>query len=190
MTLMRRPLICFGVLLCVVLGVVGSGPQAAAQAAKGSGAAGEQQSAQTPARDASAPPNARQPLTLSDQVIRDILEPLRTGMETQNMQMVLGVFDKKELEGYSDLQGQLRAFFHQYDEVNFRYQIMQVRAEAGRGSATADIQMDALPYEATQVPARRSAQMRFQLKLDANGWKISGFSPADFFNLGFQQPAR
>jgi hypothetical protein len=32
-----------------------------------------------------------------------------------------------------------------------------------------------------QVPVRRSVQMRFQLKLEPKGWKVTGFSPADFF---------
>ena len=184
MNLMRRPLIRFGLLWFLVSGVGFRALPAVGQATA------QQPSDPTPSSDSERNAPAEQGLSLSDRVIRDVLEPLRIGMETQNIQMVLSIFDKKELSGYADLQGQLRAFLHQYDEVRFRYQIMQVTADEERGSATADVQMDALPYEPTSVPARRSAQMRFQLKLVAKTWKVGGFSPADFFSLGFQQPAR
>ena len=186
MILMRRPLICFGLLWILAFWPAFAALPAACQDA-----------AQPPSGQAAGTASvgdkaasAEQRLTLSDQLIRDVLEPLRRGMETQNITMVLAIFDNKELDSYADLQGQLRAFLHQYSEVRFRYQIMQVTAEAGRGSATADVQMDAIPYESTVVPARRSAQMRFQLKLVGKVWKVSGFSPADFFSVGFQQPAR
>jgi hypothetical protein len=125
-----------------------------------------------------------QPLTLSDQVIQQVLEPLRAGMETQDVSQVLSVFDRQEMSSYGDLQGQLRAFFHMYDEVHFRYQLLQATADGDHGSATAEIDMDALPYEPTQTPARRSVQMRFQLKQSPKGWKIVGFTPADFFSVG------
>jgi len=130
-------------------------------------------------------PPADQVLSLSDQVIQQILEPLQTGMQTQNIQLVLSLFDKKELNSYSDLQGQLLAFFQQFDEVNFRYRLLQVTADKGHGSATADMEMDALPYGSTQVPVRRSVQMRLQLKLGPKGWKIAGFTPGDFFNVEY-----
>ncbi|HUK74020.1 MAG TPA: hypothetical protein VLV47_00930 [Candidatus Bathyarchaeia archaeon] len=124
--------------------------------------------------------------TVSDQVIQQVLEPLRLGMHTQNIQLVLSVFDKKELDSYSNLQGQLRAFFQQFSEVNLRYQLLQVTAENGRGSATVEMQMDALPYEPTEIAARRSVQMRLQLMLGPKAWKIAGFTPADFFDVNYR----
>jgi hypothetical protein len=130
-----------------------------------------------------APPQA---LTLSDEVAKQVLEPLQTGLQDQNIQMVLSVFDKKELDSYSDLQGQLQAFYQVFDEVNFRYQLLQVSADKGRGSATVDMQMDALPYEPSHIPERRSVQMRLQLKLGPKGWKIAGFTPSDFFNVDYR----
>ncbi len=130
-------------------------------------------------------PPADQGLSVSDEVIQQVLEPLRTGMQTHNIQLVLSVFDKKELDGYSNLEGQLRAFYEHFSEVNLRYQLLQVAAENGRGSATVEMQMDALPYEPTHISVRRSVQMRLQLKLGAKGWKIAGFTPSDFFNVEY-----
>jgi hypothetical protein len=139
-----------------------------------------------PESDAPSPADD-QTQSLGDQVIQDVLEPLRTGMETQDIQQVLSVFDRQELSGYSDLQAQLRAFFRQFAEVRLRYQILQVTADSDHGSATAELDMDALPYDVTQTPARRSVQMRFRLKLEAKAWKVVSFTPSDFFNLGFNR---
>ncbi len=136
-----------------------------------------------------ASPPADSGLSVSDQVIQDVLEPLRVGMETQNVSQVLSVFDKRELAGYRNLPSQLRAFFQQYDEVRFRYQILQAAADKDHASTTAEIDMDALPYQATQVPARRSVQMRFQLKLEPKGWKVVSFIPADFFAVDLNPAA-
>ena len=79
---------------------------------------------------------------MGEQVSRDVLEPMRIGMVAQNVHKVLSVFDQKELNSYSDLQGQLNAFFRLYAEVRFRYQLLQVEADKDSGTATADIAMD------------------------------------------------
>jgi hypothetical protein len=122
-------------------------------------------------------------LGLSDQIVQDVLEPLRTGVETQNIKQILSIFDKHEFSGYGDLEQQLHAFYRQYEQVNFRYQILQAAIEKDHASATAEIDMDAMPYGGAEVPARRSVQMRFQLKQEGDSWKLVGFSPVNFFSL-------
>lgn len=156
MNWMREPLLCFALLACLVT------------------AAGAQQT-----------PPAHPAPSIGDEVIQQVLEPLRTGLTTQNIQQILSVFDKQELDSYSDLEGQLGAFFQQFEKVNFRYQLLQVTADDNRGSATVDMDMDALPYGVTQVATRRSVQMRLRLKLGPKGWKIAGFTPGDFFNVEY-----
>jgi hypothetical protein len=154
-------------------------------------AAQQQSSSQesSPAPDAQGSNNAEGP-TLGEQVSKDVLEPLRIGIEAQNMQKALSVFDQKELNSYAELQGQLNAFFHLYAETRFRYQLLQVEADKDRGSATAEVEMDALPYQEMQVPVRRSVQMRLQLKLGPKGWKVTGFSPSGFFGPEFDQAVK
>lgn len=178
---MRRSIITNGLFICLILGGYLI-PNAACQTA----ADKQQPDAQSDTRDSKAQNGAdAQPLTVSDEVIREVLEPLRQGMVTQNLQMVMSVFDQKEFSDYSDLEGELRAFFEQTSEVRFRYQILQVAANKNRGSLTADMEMDTLPYEFTTLPTRRSVQMRFQLALEAKGWKVTAFTPSDFFNVDF-----
>lgn len=130
----------------------------------------------------------QQPLTLNDQIAQQVLDPLRRGMEAQNLQLVLSIFDQQQLDSSADLPGQLRAFFQQYAEVHFRYQLLQVQAMAdtNRASATVELQMDALPYQPSQIPWRRTTQMRFQLQREAKGWKVIEFSPSDFLTLDYR----
>lgn len=147
------------------------------------------QQQQPPANAAPASDSARQSppvddaLSLSDQIIQDVLEPLRTGMETQNIKQVMSIFDRAEMSHYGDLEQQVHAFLRQYEEVHFRYQILQATAQNDHASATAELDMDAMPYQVSMIPARRSVQMRFQLKLEPKGWRVVGFSPSDFFSL-------
>ena len=183
MDLMRKTVVCF----CLIVACAPGAGSAYACSTPELLPNGPQQSEQKQPDSAGSGASSDKGLSLSDQVIQDILEPMRTGMVTQNVQMVLSIFDKKELDNYSDLQGQLGAFFQTYDEVRFRYQILQVTAEEGAGSMTAMLEMDALPYGANQVPARRSAQMRFQIKLKNGKWKVSGFRPSDFFSMGYNR---
>ncbi len=145
-----------------------------------------------PAAAQTQPPSAQTPgpadssddkLSLSDQVVQDVLEPMRAGIETQNIKQVMSVFDKNEMSGWDDLQQQLHAFYRVYQQVNFRYQILQATAKEDHATATAEIDMDALPYQASLIAARRSVQARFQLKLESKGWRVVGFSPADLFSM-------
>jgi hypothetical protein len=129
-------------------------------------------------------------LSLSDQIIQDVLEPLRAGVETQNIRQMLAVFDKREVSDYGDLEQQLHAFFRQYNEVRFRYQLLQAAsqqdaADGDHATVSAEFDMDAMPYDVSSVPSRRSAQMHLSLKREAKGWKVTAFSPADFFNVDY-----
>ncbi len=149
-------------------------------------AASQKQSGTTPAVQ-NAP--ADEQLSLSDQLIQDVLEPLRTGMETQNIRQILSAFDKHEMPGYGDLEQQLHAFFRQYEEIRFRYQLLQAAVEdtpdKDLATATAEIDMDAMPFSPTQIAIRRSVQMHFKLKHESKGWKVTAFTPSDFFNVDY-----
>lgn len=179
--------LCSQVLLFILLGpvcnILHASPQSAnaphqAPPAKGSATTPAAQDA--PADDTD---------SLSDAIIQDVLDPVRTGMETQNIRQVLSAFDKKDMSGYSDFEQQLHAFFRQFDQVRFRYQILQAAvedtADQDRATATAEIDMDAMPFSVTQMAVRRSVQMHFRLKRGSKGWKVLSFTPADFFDVDY-----
>ena len=143
---------------------------------------------QMAAQDKQAPPeqdesntSALQPLTLTEQVVRDVLEPLQRGIEEHSAAQVLAVFDEQDTPDYARLRDQMRAFFSQNASVRFRYKLLQVTAEKDSGFAIAEVDMAATPADETQLAVQRSTQMRFHIKLGPKGWKLVGFKPADFF---------
>jgi hypothetical protein len=136
---------------------------------------------QNPPSEQEPPSSAPQPLTLTEQVIQDVLEPLQRGIEEHNPAQVLAVFDPQETPDYARFRDQMRAFFSQYETVRFRYKVLQVTSEKNHGSAIAEVDMAATPMDQTKMAVQRSTQMSFQLKLGAKGWKLVGFKPSDFF---------
>jgi hypothetical protein len=138
----------------------------------------QQSSTSEPARpDAS----SQQPLDLTEQVIHDVLEPLQAGMTGHSLRQVLATLDREDMPGYAQVRDQLAAFFRQYEAVRFRYKVLQVTADKDHGFAMAEVDLEAQSVDRNQVPAQRSTQMRFQIKLGPKGWKIVGFQPSDFF---------
>jgi hypothetical protein len=134
-----------------------------------------------PAEPALPPAPNEEKLDLSDQVIRDVFTPLQEGMQGHNLDQVLATFDDQQMPDYAVVRDQLRAFFDQYDAIRFRYQLLQVTSDKSGASAVAEIQIEATPADESQMTARREAQMRFRLARVSKGWKVAGFSPADFF---------
>jgi hypothetical protein len=140
------------------------------------------QAQQPPAAEQEPPePSSPQPLTVTEQVIQDVLEPLQRGIEEHSPAQVLAVFDPQETPDFARLRDQMRAFFSQHEAVRFRYKVLQVTSEKDHGSAIAEVDMAATPADETKMAVMRSTQMSFQLKLGDKGWKLVGFKPSDFF---------
>lgn len=140
------------------------------------------QSQQTPAPEQDEPnASGQEPLTVTEQVIRDVLQPLQRGVEEHNLAQVLAVFDPQETPAYPQLRDQLRAFLAQHEPVRFRYKVLQVTSDKDHAIAVAEIDMAATPADETQLTVQRTTQMRFQMKLGTKGWKLVAFKPSDFF---------
>jgi hypothetical protein len=154
--------------LLLILACLGTGPLAG-------------KSQQQPSAEPEPPPSAPQPLTISEQIIRDVLEPLQRGIEEHNRKQVLAVFDAQATPDYARVRDQFTAFFNQYEMIRFRYKLLQVTSEKDTASAVAEVDMAGTPVDETKMAVQRSTQMSFQLKLGDKGWKLVGFKPADFF---------
>lgn len=180
--------LCSQVLLFILLGSVCNLLHASPQSENAQDQSPPAKGSTTTAPAQAAPADDKD--SLSDAILQNVLEPIRAGMETQNIRQVLSAFDKKEMSGYSDLEQQLHAFFRQFEEVRFRYQILQAAvedtADQDRATATAEMDMDAMPFSVTQMAVRRSVQMHFQLKHEAKGWEVLSFTPADFFDVDYR----
>ena len=122
-----------------------------------------------------------QPIDLSGEVVRDVLDHLQRGIETHDIDHVLDIFDRQNMKDFAQFQDQMVAFFRRYDSVRFRYQLLQVMSGKDGSYAIADIDMDADPSDMLPTPQRRSTQMRFQMERTPKGWKVVALKPADFF---------
>ena len=118
---------------------------------------------------------------LSDEVIEDVLSDFQRGFETHNLNKVLSVFDAAAMPGFAQFRDKMDAYFRLHESFNLRYQLLQVTADNGLGTAIADIEMDDDPLDTLPTPKRRSTQMRFQIKRTAKGWRIVGLGPMEFF---------
>ncbi len=134
------------------------------------------ETAQTPSQAA-----APQTLDLEDLIVRDVLEPLRDGIQTQNPRQVLSVFDAEAIPEFPRLRDQIKAFLDSYAVLQFRYNILQASSEDDKAAVICEADLDATPRDPGQVPMRRSTQLRLQLKQTPKGWRISAFTPGDFF---------
>ena len=107
---------------------------------------------------------------------------MQQGMEGHNLTQVLATFDDDKMPDYAHVRDHLRALFDQYDSIRFRYQLLQVTSDKTGASAVAEIDMEATPADESQFGLQRGTQMRFRLVRGPKGWKLAGFSPADFFD--------
>ena len=141
----------------------------AAQEAAPAGASAQQQ-----------PPTSA-PLDLSDEVVRDVFVEFQRSVESSNLDHLLDTFDADATPDYPQVRDQFAAFFRLHDNINFRYQLLQVTADKDVAFATADVEMDAIPADILPTEQRRSAQMRFQMKRTSKGWRLIGLKPMGFF---------
>ena len=153
-----------------------------ASPAKAQTAPGSQQEQATPNNTPSHSGSSDQASDFSEQIIREVLGKLHDGMQAHNLEEILSVFDPQITPNFPELRDQMRAFLTQYDGIEFRYKLLQVSSEKENGYATCDIDLDAVATDDSQMPIRRSVQMRFQLRRGAKEWKVVGFKPADFFS--------
>ncbi|HZD33389.1 MAG TPA: hypothetical protein VE779_17220 [Candidatus Angelobacter sp.] len=120
-------------------------------------------------------------IDLSDEVVRDVLSNFQRSIETRNLERLLETFDAEATPDYPRIRDQFVAFFRLHDNIKFRYQLLQSTADKDVAFATADVDMDAQPADDLPTEQRRTAQMHFQMKRAAKGWRLTGLKPMDFF---------
>lgn len=123
----------------------------------------------------------QQPLDLQEAVARDVLEPLQAGIQSHDLKQILGAFDPQSFPNFPQFRDRIKALLDSYAVLQFRYKILQASSEDHHASMTCEADLDATPADEGQVPSRRSTQMRLQLTQTPKGWRITAFSPSDFF---------
>jgi hypothetical protein len=120
-------------------------------------------------------------LEFSDQDAERILQLLKQGAESHNLQQILSAFDPERTDGYLTLEGQADEFVRKYDPVRFYFRILQTSTNDRKGIAMVEIQMQAEPRDSNGVAVRRDQQFRFEFASVNKAWKITALAPARLF---------
>ncbi len=139
------------------------------------------QSAPKPKPVAPTPGAAATSETFTDAVADDLLSQIATSMAARNARGMLAAFDP-QMDGYSVFADHLSVWFHDNTSFKAYYKLRQTAVDGDRGIAVADFEYEVAPREEDQPPVRRHAQLRFTFARGAKGWKITDFTPRNFFS--------
>ena len=121
-------------------------------------------------------------MDLQEAIAGDVLEPLQAGMESRNLKQVLSVFDPQSSPNFPQLKDRMRALLDAYTAVQFRYKILQASSENAHASMTCEVDLDGTPVDDGQVPSPTQRHDAVETHKTPKGWRISAYSPSDFFN--------
>jgi len=115
-------------------------------------------------------------------VANDVLGTLRDGLEGHSQRLMLSAFDGDKMDGYLSFEDAIEAMMNRYDGFRVHYRILQSEASGSKGIVNVQFDMEEIPRDTGTNPKRRSAQIRFELERGQKGWRITDFSPRDFFS--------
>jgi len=147
----------------------------------GLAASARAQAGQTPPGDSGAQQPAEPP-EITGQLIQNVFEPLLQGMEAMSLKQVMAAFDPEDMPDYAQFRDRIDSLLRSQQAIRFRYKLLQVTAEKDRASALAEIDLANTPADQTQAPVTRSTEMRFQMRLYPQGWRVIGLQPEEFFS--------
>ena len=144
----------------MLLALVGASVQAEAAQSQGSAPTGE----------------------FSEAVVTGLLEQVRQGLETNNQDQMLSAFDPEKMRDYPAFRDQVRGLLENYESIQARYNIGQVWTDGATGVALVEFEMESVPRADNAPPRHNSAQLRFEFRKSAGGWKIVALTPREFFS--------
>ncbi len=112
----------------------------------------------------------------------NVLGELRDGLEGHSQRLMLSAFDSDKMDGYTQFEDQIEAFFQRYEAFTVHYRVANATQEGSKGVMLVDFQMEEIPRSGKGNPVRKSSQVRFELERGKKGWKIVDFRPRDIFS--------
>ncbi len=137
---------------------------------------------------AGAPPQSRsqaQPghAAFTDDVASDLLSQIVSGFESRNQNKVLAAFDLAAMPDGQLFKQQIIAFFAHTESVNIHFNLVQTSEEDGKGTAQADVELEASPRDSNTLPVHKQERLVFTAENTPVGWKFSDVQPRSFFSL-------
>ncbi len=111
------------------------------------------------------------------------LAELRAGFQNHNPDQVMAMFERGRLAGWAEMRDRLQNRMAAYDSFRMGYHLVSAKAEDGRGTVEAEVELESVATSLTGVtsPQHRSATLQLTLERGAKGWRIVDYSPRGFF---------
>lgn len=118
---------------------------------------------------------------VAQQIAQKLLDEVGNGLQSHNSRRMLSAFDRDGMQGYLTFQDQVQAFFSQYESFRIYSRLEESSLEQDKGTATAVIQLEAVPRDGGQ-PIRREGEITIEFRQGRGGWKIVDVAPRNFFS--------
>lgn len=140
----------------------------------------EQSSQKTKSKSNS--PDVNAPGNFTGEIAFNLLNDIRYGLESHDSRLMMAAFDRDKFSGYLTFSDQLDVLFQIYDRFRVRFKILDISTAGSKASALVDFQLEEIPRDPSDMPQRKEEQIRFEFQDGPRGWKITEFSPRDFFS--------
>lgn len=104
------------------------------------------------------------------------------GLAGHNRKTLLSAFDKDDFQDYTAMKEQVNALMDEYRSFRVHYHVDSF-APNPDGTATihATFQIEQAPNDGFGLPIRRGANLTLTASRTDPGWRVIGFTPANFF---------
>jgi hypothetical protein len=144
--------------------------------------------AQQPATAPSARPSHKndeqvlQQQEFSSAVADVLVARIGEGLAGHDRKTLLSAFDKDDFQDYTAIKEQVNALMEAYRSFRVHYHVDSFAPNPdGTASIHASFQIEQVPATGYGLPLRRDANLVLTASHAKQGWRVTGFTPADFF---------
>lgn len=119
----------------------------------------------------------------TDDAASGLLSRITNGLESRNQTKVLAAFDLAAMPDGELFKQQIVSFMSHTENIRIHINLVQTSVEAGKGTAEADVEMEAAPRDSNANPVHKQARLVFTAENTPAGWKFTDVQPRPFFSL-------
>lgn len=119
----------------------------------------------------------------NDSVAAGLLNQIAYGFESGNQEKVLRAFDLARMPQGQLFKQQIVSFFSHTESIRIHINLVQTSVENGKGTAEADVEMEAAPRGSEAPPVHKQDRLRFTAENTPAGWRFTDVQPPTFFSL-------
>ncbi len=110
-----------------------------------------------------------------------VVDQIAEGMRALSARTVLSVFDRGQEDLFTQVKEQSSLWFERSREIRIHYTLQEWSAQNGSAQVSARFQVEQYSASEEQEPVRRDTVLRLELHKTKSGWRVTQYSPQDFF---------